>query len=206
MPEINILDDVLQSTDSSSSQLKAITSWGHALQVYDANIASLETKLKELKAERLRVAVEVLPDIMASVGLSNFRMTDGYTIDIKPFVDASLPSKEAIEKAKSAEERQELVERKQRAFDYLREHNAESLIKTVVKVDFAKGANITGLMNMLKRWSKLVKTASFDETVHASTLKSYAKEQIEAGTPLPSDVFAVHTGRMAMVIAPKPNK
>ena len=76
------------------------------------------------------------------------------------------------------------------------------MIRPQLEIDFVKGADIEGVLNMIRRWTRMVKSVTYDETVHYQTLLSYVKERIENGLQIPFYIFAVSTGRVAKVVPP----
>ena len=109
-------------------------------------------------------------------------------VKIKEFVKASIPSETAINKARSEDQRQELIARREDAFEALSQMGAASLIKSKVEVDIPRGdkREVEVLTAMLKESG--YETTS-KESVHAGQLSAWAKEQLEQGTDLDFDVF-----------------
>lgn len=198
---INVFDDV-PTTDKVD--LSQVTEMAQRLINLGKTIEAKDIELKRLVEERHRLETVDLPELMSSVGISDCGIERGtfagYRIEVKDVLKASLPSKDSIEKAKG-DERDLLVQRRESAFTWLREHKAGSLIKYEVRVAFDKGKPIDGLLKMLKRWKGIA--VRHDENVHFKTLEGFVKDQIANGVDIPFDLFGVWTGRMAKVISPK---
>lgn len=151
-------------------------------------IADLENSL-ELQKEKLRRIVEQdLPEAMDAVGMLSFTLDDGAKISVKPFYSASISE-----------------ERKDEAFDWLKENDFDGLIKADVSVKFGKGEFEVAqeFLNFIRGFNQKTIDPEYKESVHWQTLRAFVKEQIEGGHPLPLDLFGVFVGRKAELKLPK---
>lgn len=144
-------------------------------------VAELENALS-LKKEELRQVAEIeLPETMLNLGLNSFSLSDGTKLQIKTFYRGSIPKA-----------------REEEAFEWLKEHGHEDLIKNEVKSSFGKGEEINANNLML-----ILKQEGFDyenkKTVHPSTLKAFVKEQLERGKSLPLDTLGVYVGQKSEI-------
>ena len=198
---INVFDDI---PNPQTVDLSKVTEMAQRLINLGKTIEFKEEELKRLKAQEFQMETVDLPELMASVGLSDCGIDKGpyagFRIEIADIIKASLPSKDAIEKA-SGDEREVLIQRREGGFAWLRDHKAGSLIKYEVKVAFDKGKPIDGLLRMLKRWKGI--SVKHDENVHYKTLEKFIKEQVQNGIDIPFELFGVWTGKIANVIKPK---
>jgi hypothetical protein len=194
---INVFDDI---PTTSTVDLSKVTEMAQRLINMDRAIENREMELERLKVQRVQLATVDLPELMGSIGMSDVGLDNGYRIEVEDFLKASLPSKDSIDKAKG-DDREILIQRREGAFSWLRDHKAGDLIKYEVKIAFDKGKPIQGLLNMLKRWKGIA--VKHEETVHFKTLEKYVKEQVADGTDIPFDLFGVWVGKMAKVISPK---
>ena len=151
-------------------------------------ISALEATLKEKKKELQRVEEQDLPEAMDAIGMSEFKLTDGTTISIKTFYNASIPG-----------------ERKEEAFAWLDDNGHGGIIKTDVSVSFGRGE--LEIARSFLEFARGFNEASIDpelaQGVHWQTLRSFVKEQIEGGSALPLDLFGVYVGRKAHLKASK---
>jgi hypothetical protein len=163
-------------------------------------------KHAKAKAERLReIQTQLLPDRMLEAGMANFKLATGFTVDVADVVRGSIPSLSSIESEKDPMVKQAKIERRAAAFKWLRDHNADSLIKTEVSASFEKGEG--------KKADKVVEyllkqniPALKEEAVHPATLTKFLKEQFESGENIPSDTFDLYTGKVAQIKPPKVKK
>ena len=83
-------------------------------------IDDAEAHLKALKQEKQRIAFEQIPMLMDEMGIERVDV-DGATVELKPFVSASIPA-----------------DRKQDAFNWLREHGLDDIIKNDIIVSLGR--------------------------------------------------------------------
>tara|TARA_R110001599_G_scaffold16284_1_gene66450 strand:+ start:2610 stop:3215 length:606 start_codon:yes stop_codon:yes gene_type:complete len=160
------------------------------------NVLNLNEVMKAYHKEARYIDCVQLPEAMQEFGLDSFETDEGITVKIKEFVKASIPSETAINKARSEDQRQELIARREDAFEALSQMGAASLIKSKVEVDIPRGDKREAevLTAMLKESG--YETTS-KESVHAGQLSAWAKEQLEQGTDLDFDVFGIYQGTEA---------
>lgn len=147
----------------------------------------LEERLAKAKAEDRRLSMEVLPDLFDEAGVSQMTFDaagnlPGLAIELKPFYSASISARWE-------------PERRQEAYDWLEKHGHGSLIKTTIKVDFDKTdrKRANALMKELRKKKLAPEMAS---SVHASTLTSWLKAQVEKVKKVPPlDTIGGFVGR-----------
>ena len=143
-------------------------------------IEETENYLKGLKEEKQRIAFEQIPMLMDEMAIERIDV-DGAIVKLKSFVSASIPA-----------------DRKQEAFNWLREHGHEGIIKNEIVVSFGKGEdNVAGdVMYQLeeKGFHPEQKTH-----IHSMTLKGFIREQVEKGNNIDLDLFGAFVGRTAEV-------
>jgi hypothetical protein len=143
-------------------------------------IDDAEEHLKALKQEKQRISFEQIPMLMDEMGIERVDV-DGCTVKLKPFVSASIPA-----------------DRKQEAFNWLREHGLDDIIKNDIIVSFSRGQdNVAGEVMFdleQKGFHPEQKTH-----IHAMTLKAFVKERVEQGLPLDMEMFGAYVARTADV-------
>ena len=108
-------------TELSSDNLADITSECNKLMTLQDEIKKTEERLKELQSEERNISQEVIPNLFHQVGVSEIKTIDGATVQVKPFLKAS------ITKANQ-----------ERAFNWLRENGFEDIIKNQLAINFKK--------------------------------------------------------------------
>jgi len=136
-------------------------------------IENLETKTKEFKKELKRVQEDRLPDALLELGIKSFKMNDGSFIEVKKHYSASIPPKH-----------------KEEAFKWLNEHGFGDLIKNQIMTKFVRGQEKAS-EELLLRLVKQGYTVDSKKFVEPMTLKAFARERVEAGEELPSDLFGL---------------
>lgn len=148
-------------------------------------VEDLETQLTKAKADVRRVEQEDLPDLMQELGLETFKLKTGEMVEVKPEVDCGISE-----------------ERRARAHEWLVANGFGGLIKTEVVVTFGRGEHDEA-EGFAKEVAQQGKEPNLVERVHPSTLKSFVKEQMAAGKPVPFDLFGVHPYSKVKITAAK---
>ena len=108
-------------TDLSSDSLADITSECNKLMTLQDEIKKIEERLKELQSQERNLSQEVIPNLLHEVGVSEIKTIDGATVQVKPFIKAS------ITKANQ-----------EKAFAWLRDNGFEDIIKNQLAINFKK--------------------------------------------------------------------
>ena len=148
-------------------------------------VQDMEKQLEVAKADLRRVEQEDLPELMQELGLETFKLKTGETIEVKPEIDCGISE-----------------ERRRAAHDWLTANGFGGLIKTEVVVTFGRGEH-DAAEDFAEEVTKQGKQPNLVERVHPSTLKSFVKEQMAAGNPVPFDLFGVHPYNKVKITAAK---
>ena len=143
-------------------------------------IEDAEIHLKALKQEKQRMAFEQIPMLMDEMGIERLDV-DGVTVKLKAFVSASIPA-----------------DRKQEAFNWLREHGHDDIIKNDIIVSFGRGQDNQAGDVMYDLEQKGFHPEQ-KEHVHSMTLKAFVKESVQEGRPIDLDLFGAFVARIAEV-------
>ena len=183
MPKESILDAIAaeKPIDITDDQLKKVSNLAQYQVKLQNQIREREAGIKELKEEYRKVSEDHLPSAMEELQLSKVELIDGSSVKVSRFYSAKIPE-----------------EKKDGAYDWLRENNLGDIIKHNVTVSFFKSEDEKA--NKLK--SDLEEqgfTPSDKEWIEPMTLKGLAREQEENGTPLPDKHFDVFVGMRAKI-------
>lgn len=194
--ENTVMDDVLAMAQADAQKeeptpedmLQKIRYFGDKQRLLTKQVAEYENQLALTKEALRRVTEQDLPEAMDAVRMTKFVMDDGSTVTVKPFYAASIPE-----------------ERKDEAFDWLKERDFDGMIKADVIVKFGKGEFELAqqFLTFIRGWNEKAIEPDYKEHIHWQTLRAFVKEQIEGGKPLPLDMFGVFVGRKAELKAPK---
>lgn len=173
----------------SDEGLRTVAALAARLVWLEREIEEDEDALKTKRAELHRVRTSDLPDAMAEIGLSEFKLADGSAVTVGPFVSASV-SYENPDRAK--------------ALSWIVEQGDGAIIKHTVAVPFDRDSDAD-----VARLKALLREHGFDEriaeteTVHASTLKAYIKDKVAQGVAVPLELFRGFVGSAAKVTPPR---
>jgi hypothetical protein len=147
----------------------------------EKEIEEIETTLNERKSQYRKLLEETIPAMLQELGLSKFSMTDGSEIVVKPFYSASIPE------GKRAQ-----------AYEWLREHGYDDIIKNTVSVRFGRNEDqlCDTLLNQLRGQNYPVEQT---QKIEPQTLKAWVREQVERGSEFPTELFGVYVGQKATI-------
>ena len=172
--------DDLKSVDVDTT--KALSNLVKQLESVVAEIDTAEAHVKRLKQEQRRLQMEAIPEVMGDIERLDVKNPDTgvvASVTIKPFVSASIPQG-----------------RKQEAYEWLRTHGLDDIIKNDVVLSFGRGEDDTASKVMLDLENKGFHPESKTH-IHASTLKAFVKERVENGKPIDLDLFGAFVAKTA---------
>jgi hypothetical protein len=157
---------------------KALSNLVRELTRIDTDIDQAEMHLKKLKQEKHRLCVEMIPNLMDEMGVNRLDVDD-VSIQLKPFISASIPQ-----------------DRRSEAFQWLRDHGLDDIIKNDVILSFGRGEDETANKVMLDLENKGFHPESKTH-IHAMTLKAFVRERVENGLPIDLDMFGAFVAKTA---------
>lgn len=176
--QINFEEDAMSTTAVvvEDDKLSTIAQLANKQVVIEARISQLENDLEDAKEELRQVSEMELPDALAEAGVSEFKLTDGTKVTVKPVYLANIKP-----------------EHKDAAFNWLREHGHDDIIKNNLVLSFGRGEDLqfNTVLLQLKHMG-LADHMTHKEEVHWQTLRAFVKEQLEAGEALPTEEFGIH--------------
>ena len=180
------LDEPLAA--ASADKLQELRALIAQMQLAEGKVASCEEELKAAN-ERLRVlAQEDIPAFMKELEISSLVLETGETVTVGTEVYCG------ISKAN-----------KGACFDCLENAGHGDLIKAGLELIFGKDQ----LEEAVKLRDELIARGlepSFDMSVHASTLKAFVKERLEAGEEFPMELFGAMSVSNTKIKPPKKSK
>ena len=147
----------------------------------DNEIKELESVVSERKDQQRKLLEETIPAMLAELGMTSFKMGDGSQIDVKAFYSASIKESNRAE-----------------AYEWLRTHGFDDIIKNTVSVRFGRGEDqlCDGLLDQLREQNYPVEQA---QKVEPQTLKAWVREMVERGSEFPTDLFGAYVGQKATI-------
>jgi len=163
--------EVIQKTDN----IQTLADQVEKLNSLQQRIELQESDLKNTKKEFDHLSGEVIPTMMAEMGLSHLKLMDGSSVDVKPNYSASIS-----------------IANREKAFNWLRDNGLGDIIKNEILVSFGRNED-----NKAAEYANLAKGQGFQPTqkmkVEPMTLKALVRERIEAGKEMPTEIFSVFT-------------
>ena len=140
-----------------------------------------EDNLKNSKKQFEYLSAEVIPTMMAEMGLSHLKLMDGSSVDVKPNYSASIT-----------------IANKDAAFQWLRDNGLGDIIKNEISVSFGRNED-----NKAADYAALAEDRGFQPTqklkVEPMTLKALVRERLEAGKSMPTEIFNVFVGNKTTI-------
>ena len=180
MSKINFEEDQ-QEVIQNTGNLQTLADQVQMLEGVSNKIDISEKNLKDLKKEFERLSGEVIPTMMAEMGLSHLKLMDGSSVDVKPNYSANIS-----------------IANREKAFNWLRENGLGDIIKNEISVAFGRNED-----NKAADYAALAEERGFQPTqklkVEPMTLKALVRERIEAGKEMPTEIFNVFVGNKTTI-------
>jgi hypothetical protein len=170
-----------QALEISNESLTSVSELGKQALLIEKEIEDLESVVEERKKALRNLTEERIPAAMSEIGMSKFEMSDGSVIEVKPFYSASIAA-----------------DRRGEAYEWLRSHGYDDIIKNTVSVQFGRGEddNAGELINLIRKQGLMPDQA---EKIEPQTLKAWVREMVEKGTEFPSELFGAYIGQKAKI-------
>ena len=155
------------------------------LQRLEDEIKNDEERLKLKKEKADKISNVAIPEIMRALKLKTMKLADGSAIEVKEVYSATIP-----------------LDKKEGAFNWLREHGLGDLIKNEVTVSFGRGED-----NKAAEYADLARGQGLEPTqklkVEPMTLKALFRERSENNQELPSEHFNLFKGNKTKITRSK---
>ena len=165
----------------NSQNLRSMAEVAREIRDKEAEIDNLETTLKARQEDLRNQAEEELPSMMAEIGVNSFELDDGSRVTVKDLYGGhiSLANRDA-------------------AYLWLRDNGFDDIIKNTLSIVFGRGED-----EVAKDFVGLCSRQGFVpnqlEKVEPMTLKAWLREQVEAGHPIPLDLFGAFISQRATI-------
>jgi hypothetical protein len=161
--------------------LTSVAELARQIRDKEATIEALEHTLKDSKKDLQKLTDEEMPAMLAEIVISSFTLDDGSTVDVKQTYGASI-----------------LVQNRPAAFEWLRDHQYDDIIKNTVLCQFGRGED-----DQASSFSSFAESQGFipqqKTEVHPQTLRAFVKERCEAGEEFPMELFGAWVGQRAVI-------
>ena len=165
----------------STTNIKTLSDQVLKLRAMEDQLKIMEDALKVKKKEIDRVSGEVIPTMLSEMGLSQLKLADGSSVDVKPFYSATISA-----------------QNKDKAYSWLRTNGLGDIIKNDISVSFGRNED-----DKAAKYADLAKSHGFQPTqklkVEPMTLKALVRERIEAGKEMPTEIFNIFVGNKTTI-------
>ena len=169
--------EVLQKTEN----IRSLADQVERLESLQSRLELQEENIKNTKKELEHVSGEIIPTMMAEMGLSHLKLMDGSSVDVKPNYSANIT-----------------IANREAAFKWLRNNGLGDIIKNEISVSFGRNED-----NKAADYAALAQERGYQPTqklkVEPMTLKALVRERIEAGKELPTELFNVFVGNKTTI-------
>ena len=169
--------EVIKKTDTIQSLADQV----ERLESLQSRLELQEDNIKNTKKELEHVSGEIIPTMMAEMGLAHLKLMDGSSVDVKPHYSATITQAN-----------------KEAAFNWLRNNGLGDIIKNEISVSFGRNEDTRAA-----DYAELAKGRGFSPTqklkVEPMTLKALVRERIEAGKEMPTEIFNVFVGNKTTI-------
>jgi hypothetical protein len=164
-----------------NEDLDSVGALARRAKLLEKEIEELDTVLKERKEQQRKLLEDTIPAMLQELGMKKFTMSDGSTIDVKPFYSASIKE-----------------ENRALAYQWLRDNGYDDIIKNTVSVRFGRNEDklCETLINLLRQQNYPVEQT---EKIEPQTLKAWAREMVERGVEIPTETFGLYVGHKATI-------
>jgi len=167
-----MLDDSTDLLDNV--EVTTIADQCQKLKALQDDIERAEEHVDNLKKMADDISSRVIPELLAEQGLTSLKLADGSSVTVKREYRCTLPKED---------------ERRQSAYNWLRENGLGDIIKNNVIVTFGRGED-----DKAQRLLDLAASNGFEPNqksdVAWNTLTALFQERVESGLDMPSDVFS----------------
>ena len=174
-------DPLTDAPEFKDKQLGRVATMANQIVAFDKDIAEDEKALKLKKEQRRKLAEDFLPALMTEHGLTEITLSDGSKVSVKKFYSCTIPADKTLQ-----------------ALEWLRDNGHDGLIKHRVTIDFTRDKDDQALV-LKEELEDRGLYPSDKEWVEPSTLRGFAREQVENGKDLPDALFTLFIGERASI-------
>ena len=161
--------------------VRSLSNYVVQLQSLEDEVKTMEENLKKKKEAADKISQQVIPEIMEEMKMKTMKLQDGSGIEIKKIYGATIP-----------------IDKKEGAYQWLRENDLGDLIKNEVTVSFGRGED-----NKANEYASLAQSKGYQPSqklkVEPMTLKALYRERVEARQDLPSEHFNLFKGNKTKI-------
>ena len=180
MSQINFEQDK-QDVVEKTSNIDKLSDKIKEMQAIQEDIELKEEFLKQRKKDLDHISGEVIPTMLAEMGLSYLKLADGSSVEVKTNYSATITQAN-----------------KEKAFNWLRNNGLGDIIKNDITISFGRNED-----NKAANYAELARGQGLQPTqklkVEPMTLKALVRERIEGGKEMPTELFNVFIGNKTTI-------
>ena len=180
MSSINFEEDQAKVI-TKTENIQSLADQVERLENLNQEVKKDEEDLKQKKKNLEHISGEVIPTMMAEMGLAHLKLMDGSSVDVKPHYSATIT-----------------IANKEAAFNWLRNNGLGDIIKNEISVSFGRNED-----NKAADYAALATERGYQPTqklkVEPMTLKALVRERIEAGKEMPTEIFNIFVGNKTTI-------
>ena len=165
----------------SNEELMVISKLAMDQQDLERRVVQMESDLETVKEGLRNIQEYLLPEAMLSIGMSEFKLSNGSKITIKNDVYASV--------------RKDFIGN---AVAWLDENGLGGIVKDQVAVDFGRGC-LRDVDLLMEYCVKAGLNVTEKLSIHPATLKATVKEQLAIGVEFPEEYFSIAPVKKAII-------
>ena len=177
MTELN-LDSVVDDVEKAESipdtdKISVLANLARQQLQVEQTIEDMERSLTLKKDELKGLSEYKIPELFQELGIGQFKLSNGLKVSVSPYYSGKAETNEA--------------------FDWLEENGHEDIIKGEYTIQYRR-ADRAKLFDFEQLANEMGFAVKDKLAVHPMTMKSFVREQLEAGVNLPRDLFNIFTG------------
>lgn len=159
---------------AAATEVQRAVEMGNSMLKAQADVDRLTELLSKAKEAYSKLEMGDLPDLMREIGMTMFKMPDGSIFELIEDIQCGISE-----------------ERRPAAHKWLVDHDYSGLIKTELKMTFGtdEADRANEIQHLIEEQGGV---AERKEAIHPARLKSFIKEQLEAGVDIPYATFGIH--------------
>ena len=166
---------------TKTENIQSLADQVERLENLQKEVEDADKQLKEKKKNLEYLSGEIIPTMMAEMGLSHLKLMDGSSVDVKPNYSANIT-----------------IANREAAFNWLRQNGLGDIIKNEISVSFGRNED-----NKAAGYADFARGQGFQPTqklkVEPMTLKALVRERIEAGKDMPTELFNIFVGNKTTI-------
>lgn len=164
----------------SEVRLQSIANLANEMKILEQEIEELKELLKEKTRQHNEISAMRFPELMAEIGLQQFRLTDGTSLAIVPVFTISIPK-----------------ERMSIANEWLVANNHDGMVKTRINLPRTDDEVIRDIIAQAQKRVKGLVTS--ERTINWQTLNAWGREMEQEGYVIPENIFNIFRSNKTII-------